>query len=357
METQPANLLVVDDHQGNRYLLTRRLKRQGYENISVAENGLEALELLSRQSFDLVLLDIMMPEMNGYQVLEHIKSDDNLRGIPVIMISALDELDSVVRCIELGAEDYLPKPFDPVLLQARVGACLEKKCLRDQEVHHLKMIQEERDRVEVERARVEELLCAIFPPGAARELKETNYVKPRRTDDVVVLFCDIVGFTRYCNQYPPEKVVSDLRILMTHFEEIVDLHGLEKIKTIGDAFMATAGLLRELEDPVFAGVRCGLDMLAASKQIGPKWETKVGIHCGPVVAGIMGNRQYSFDLWGDTVNIASRITDYAEPNSVFVSGNVWNHVRDRCGGQSVGPVNLSGKGSVELIRIESASQP
>jgi len=132
-------LLVVDDNATNRDMLGRRLEREGY-TVAEAENGRRALEMIAAHKFDLVLLDIMMPEMNGYEVLQHLKNDEKLRDIPVIMISALDEVGSVVRCIEMGAEDYLSKPFDPVLLRARLGACLEKKRLRDQEVEYLQQV-------------------------------------------------------------------------------------------------------------------------------------------------------------------------------------------------------------------------
>jgi CheY-like chemotaxis protein len=132
-----CTLLVVDDNEDNRYTLTRRLAREGYTTVETATNGREALAQLAARRFDLVLLDVMMPEMNGYEVLERLRADDQLRHVPVIMISALDQLESVVRCIELGAEDYLPKPFNPVLLRARVGACLDKKRLRDQEMRYL----------------------------------------------------------------------------------------------------------------------------------------------------------------------------------------------------------------------------
>ena len=130
-------LLVVDDNEDNRYTLVQRLKRLGYTNVTTATNGQEALRQLHEHACDLVLLDVMMPEMNGYEMLERLRDDERLRHVPVIMISALDQLESVVRCIELGAEDYLPKPFNPVLLRARIGACLEKKRLRDQEVRYL----------------------------------------------------------------------------------------------------------------------------------------------------------------------------------------------------------------------------
>jgi len=130
-------LLVVDDNEDNRYTLVQRLRRLGYTDVATAVDGRHALQCLRERDFDLVLLDVMMPELNGYEVLEHLRADDKLRHLPVIMISAVDQIESVVRCIELGADDYLPKPFNPTLLRARVGASLEKKRLRDQEVCYL----------------------------------------------------------------------------------------------------------------------------------------------------------------------------------------------------------------------------
>jgi phosphoserine phosphatase RsbU/P len=151
-----AALLVVDDNEDNRYTLTRRLAREGYANVTTANDGRQALDLLRAQRFDLVLLDIMMPDLNGYQVLEQLKVDSRLRHVPVIMISAVEELESVVRCIELGAEDYLPKPFNSTLLRARVGACLEKKALRDE-------VRTSLDRLERELGAARELQLGMLP--------------------------------------------------------------------------------------------------------------------------------------------------------------------------------------------------
>jgi two-component system, cell cycle response regulator len=134
-----SSLLVVDDNSMNRIMLSRYIAKLGHR-ASLVENGRQALDKLQAEPFDLVLLDVQMPEMDGYEVLEHLKADPRLRDIPVIMISAVDEVESVVRCIELGAEDYLPKPFNPVLLRARLTACLERKRLRDQEVDYLQQV-------------------------------------------------------------------------------------------------------------------------------------------------------------------------------------------------------------------------
>ena len=171
-------LLVVDDSEDNRYTLTRRLAREGYTRVVTANDGRQALALLRAQPVDLVLLDIMMPELNGYEVLERLKADERLRHVPVIMISAVDEIESVVRCIELGAEDYLPKPFNPTLLRARVGASLEKKRLRDQIVAHL-------GRIEHELATAREIQLSMVPsefpaPTADRPLEIYATLQPAR---------------------------------------------------------------------------------------------------------------------------------------------------------------------------------
>jgi sigma-B regulation protein RsbU (phosphoserine phosphatase) len=173
-----AALLVVDDNEDNRYTLTRRLKREGYTNLATADNGRQALEALNSRRFDLVLLDVMMPDMNGYQVLEHLKADRQLRDVPVIMISALDEMDSIIRCIELGAEDYLAKPFNPTLLRARVGASLEKKRLRDEVHASLERLERELDAA---RTLQVGMLPSAFPaPSAAQPVEVFALMDPAR---------------------------------------------------------------------------------------------------------------------------------------------------------------------------------
>src|SRR5207237_1310816 len=144
---QAAATLAVDDNASNRELPSRRLTREGHEVLTAAD-GREGLEKLRGRAFDLVLLDVLMPERSGAEVLQELKADPELRHIPVLMISALDEMDTVIRCIELGAEDYLAKPFDTVLLRARVGACLEKKRLRDEQAKHTQELAEWNQRLE-----------------------------------------------------------------------------------------------------------------------------------------------------------------------------------------------------------------
>jgi CheY-like chemotaxis protein/class 3 adenylate cyclase len=337
-------LLVVDDNEVNRDVLRRRLTREGHE-VTVAGNGREALELLAARAFDLILLDIIMPELNGFQVLERLKADEHLRHIPVITISAFDEMDSIVRCIEMGAEDYLTKPFDPVLLRARIGACLEKKRLRDREVLYLEQIKKQQQRTD-------ELLHVILPAKIVTELKAKDKVRPRRHEDVAVLFCDIVGFTPFCDRNPPEDVVPHLQQLIEAWEEIALRHQVQKIKTIGDAFMAAAGLLKKVDNPVLNCVRCGLEMITACRQMSVRWNVRVGVHVGPVVAGVIGRRQYLFDLWGDTVNVASRMESHGTPGTVTLSAAAWERIAHCAAGRARGLSPVKGKGAVPIVRFE-----
>lgn len=341
-----GTILVVDDTESNRALLTRRLSREGF-TVALAENGRRALDMLSRHAFDLVLLDIMMPEMNGHQVLTAMKSDFALRHLPVIMISGLDDVDTLVRCIEGGADDYLTKPFDPVLLRARIGACLDKKRLRDREREHLAEIDEQR-------RRADDLLRVILPHSIAVELKATNSVKPRHHPHVAVLFSDVVGFTAYCDKHPAEQVIVHLQELVNAFEEIASRHGLEKIKTIGDAFMATAGLIDPVGNPALHCVRAGLEMVRTARALPSGWEVHIGVHSGPVISGVVGQRKYLFDVWGDTVNTASRVAGLAGSGSVCVTDHTWQEIAGHCTGGSTGTFPVKGKGELQVYRVDTA---
>ena len=339
-----ASLLVVDDNELNRDMLKRRLERLGYK-VSCAENGRDALEKIRSGSFDLLLLDIIMPVMDGFEVLDRLKAEASLSEIPVIVLSASDQLDHVVTGIQKGAKDYLTKPFNPVLLQARIGSCLERKRLRDQQASYLRQIQQEKERSD-------ELLHVILPREIASELKETQVVKPRRFEKVATLFCDVVGFTAYSDRHSPEEILAHLQTLVEAFEELCVQHNLEKIKTIGDAFMATAGLLIPLENPALNCVTCGLDMVAIAETLDPGWQVRVGVHAGPVIAGVVGHRKYQYDIWGDAVNTASRMQSAARAGSVCVNKETWKLIAEYCCGHSLGPMNVKGKGEQELFCVD-----
>ncbi len=332
-----GEILVVDDNPYNRQYLTELLTQQGHR-VVVADDGESALRLLETGSVDLILLDVLMPGMSGFGLLERLKTSPRWQHIPVIMVSSLEEQRSVVNCIARGAEDYLTRPVDPLLLRARIGASLEKKRLRDREVNYLN--------------RIDQLLHALFPPQVVAEVRETSTVRPRRHDKVGVLFADVVGFTSYCDQHRhwPEIVVESLQRHYLAFERIARGHGVQKIKTIGDSFMGTAGLLTPHENPVRALIECGLEMIASAKANFPSWDLRVGIHVGPVVAGVVGETQFSFDLWGDTVNIAARMESVGLPGTITLSPDAWREV-ENVGQVQTRTVEIRGKGTMTVYRF------
>jgi len=319
MSRESGLILVVDDNRENRELLQILLEQLGHR-VVVAGSGPEALSLLAKDHFDLVLLDVMMPEMDGFAVLDRIKADDALRHIPVLMVSALDRLDSVVAGIARGAEDYLTRPFNELLLRARVGACLEKKRLRDREMEHQRQI--------------DRLLHSIFPPEVVEELTQQGAIQPRRHEKVGVCFVDVVGFTSFCDRHAgrPEEVVRLLEWYVEAFEAVAARHRVQKIKTIGDAFLMVSGLLRPMDNPVMQLVRCAAELLEEVREGPAGWQVRVGIHVGPVVAGTLGEFQYSFDLWGSTVNIAARLESMGRPGVITLSDDAWTDVKEHCVG-------------------------
>ena len=337
-----GHILVVDDNRLNRLKLSRSLEQQGH-TVALAENGRQAIEMIQSQAFDLMLLDIIMPEMDGYQVLEHMKDDGTLRDMPVIVVSAVDEMESIVKCIKMGAEDYLPKPFNPVLLRARIGAGLEKKWWRDQEQAYLKQLQ-------IEQEKSERLLLNILPQPIADRLKQGTSIIADSFAEVTVLFADIVDFTRLSANMSPTALVVMLNGIFSTFDQLAEQHGLEKIKTIGDEYMVVGGLPTPREDHVEAVADMALDMQHTIDQFkvgnDRPLRIRIGINVGPVVAGVIGQRKFSYDLWGDTVNTASRMASHGLSDHTQVTTAVHERLRHKYTFQERGLVQVKSKGEM-----------
>jgi class 3 adenylate cyclase len=333
-------ILVVDDNAANRDLLSRRLQRDGYQ-VTSATDGAAALALVAEEGFDLVLLDLMMPGMSGFEVLSRLKAGESTRHVPVIMISALDELDSTVRCIEAGAEDYLPKPFNPVLLRARIGACLEKKRLLDE--------------LRAEKERSEALLLNILPRSIVERMRRGETVIADHIAEATVLFSDLVDFTSLAARISPEETVAVLGDIFSRFDALAARHGLEKIKTTGDGYMVAGGLPEERADHAAAVVEMALAMLDAvqcvGRTIGQPLQLRVGLNTGAVIAGVLGTHKFVYDVWGDTVNTAKRMESYGLPGRVHVSAATRRALGNAFGFEPRGPIDIKGKGSVETYFV------
>ena len=313
---EPGRILVIDDTASSREVLAKRLRRQRHEVVT-ADSAKAALALLEDGRFDLVLADILMPDMNGIDLLARLKADGRWRDIPVIMVSGLKDEDAVVRCIEAGAEDYLTKPVDPVLLRARVEASLERGRWREREKRYLAEIEMERDRAD-------RLLHAILPAQVVRRLAGGETVIADHVERATILFADIVNFTELASRTPPAELVRWLGALFARFDSLADEHRVEKIKTIGDAYMAACGLLEPRDDHARAVLGFGRAMLcemAEASSLEPALDLRIGIHSGPVVAGVLGRKRFIYDIWGHTVNLASRLESHGIPGRIQISGS------------------------------------
>ena len=341
--SEPAHILVVDDNEFNRDLLTDQLTYRGYQ-VTTAIHGQEALDLLHQLVFDLILLDIMMPVMDGYEVLQNLREHPHLRHVPVIVISAVDDKDSVIRCIEMGAEDYLFKPFDSTLLKARINASLEKKRLRDKEQQYLQAL-------EIEQRKSEQLLLNVLPAPIAERLKENSDTIADSFTSVSVLFADIVDFTAFSADVSPIDLVEILNNIFSTFDMLADRHGLEKIKTVGDAYMVVGGLPTPRPDHAEAVAEMALDIREAIRGYefgdGKPFQMRIGINSGPVVAGVIGTKKFIYDLWGDTVNIASRMETLGLPGRIQVTQPTRNLLDSHYSFEPRGTVRVKGRGDMQ----------
>jgi adenylate cyclase len=336
---ESGSILVVDDNEINRDLLSRYLERQGH-TVRVAHNGRKALEMIAAGGFDLVLLDIMMPELNGYQVLQQLKHSETWRDLPVIMISALDEMDSAVRCIELGAEDYLPKPFNPVLLRARVQACLEKKRLRDLEAEQQRKLHELNAALELSNRFIRETFGTYLSDEIVEVILKKGGLKiegeKRRA---TILMADLRGFTSLSERLPAEDVVAMLNIYLETMTEIIQKYQGTIDEFIGDAILVIFGapILRP-DDPRRA-VACAVEMQLAmtsvndrNRQAGyPEVVLGIGINTGEVVMGNIGSKKrIKYAVVGRAVNLTARIESYTVGGQIFISESTLNECGDIC---------------------------
>jgi len=326
-----ARILVADDNKVNRLLLSRNIELMGHK-VTLAENGRVALQLLKRDAFDLMLLDIEMPEMDGFQVLGEMGKDLELRDFPVIVTSSLEGIENVVRCIELGAEDYLNKPVNPVLLKARIGASLEKKRLRDQQ---------------------KELVRRFATAEVAEDLQQTGFSLGGKRVSGSVLFADIREFTPLAESQPPEETIELLNTYYTLMFNAISGNGGIVSQIAGDGLMAVFGAPLPLADHCDAAVRAALEMIelielfnveqgAGSK---PQIRIGIGIASGEMVAGYTGtNERATYTCIGDTVNVASRLEGHtkAVQHAILIDAATRVGLQADIEVESLGPVTIRG---------------
>jgi adenylate cyclase len=323
-----SRILVVDDTPANLQALAATLKEKGYLT-SVATSGKQALEACARMRPDLILLDVMMPEMDGFETCRRLKASEATREIPVIFLTARTETVDIVNGFDLGAVDYVPKPFNARELLARVNT-------------HLTM-----DRLHRENER---LLLNILPASVAARLKLGEARLADHFPEASVLFSDIVDFTTLSRHMSPELLVSLLDDLFTRFDELARRRQVEKIKTIGDCYMAVCGVPEKRQDHALVLADMALEMITCvahfNQSRGTSLQIRIGLNTGPVVAGVIGRSKFIYDLWGDTVNIASRMESTGLPGRIQVTEQMQQALVSQFDLTDRGEVVVKGKGQL-----------
>lgn len=337
-----GRLLVVDDDESNRDILGRRLQRDGY-TVQVAANGVDALRLLRASPFDLLLLDLIMPGLDGYQVLLKVKHDPALREVPVIMLSALDQEEGIARCIEAGAEDYIAKPFRPVFLRARIEASLERKRLRDLDRMRL-----------VDLGRAHDLVRRAFGRYVSEEVAASILQSPEGLElggeerEVTILMSDLRGFTALIDRLAPRDVVTFLNLYLEAMVEVISRYGGTIDEIIGDAILVLFGAPLPREDHAANAVACGLAMQLAMTEVnqrlaakgGTELEMGIGINTGRVVVGNIGSvRRTKYAAVGANVNLAGRIESFTTGGQLLISESTRTAIQS--------PLRLDAEFSVE----------
>jgi adenylate cyclase len=341
----PGTILIADDNRVNRLLLSRGLEQQGH-TVAFAEHGREALDLLRQQHFDLLLLDVLMPELDGYQVLAELKLDSHLRDIPVIMTSSLDELDSVVKCIEMGAEDYLTKPINPVLLTARITASLEKKRLRDQQ---------------------RELFSTFATKEIAEDLLTSGFSLGGKHLDASAMFCDIRSFTTIAEAQEPAETIELLNDYYMLMMDAIGGEGGIVNHMAGDGLMSIFGAPVPTEDHRQRAVLAARQMVDLIRLFNEEQAARgkmqirigIGIASGPVVAGYTGTqRRATYTCVGDTVNVAARLESHTKVvnRPILIDDHTRRGLDDAVAVEAQGELLLKGKTqpiNVYAVRVDS----
>ena len=346
-----GTILIVDDESANLDIIDKILQQSNHKTFT-AESGEEALKILKKESakIDLILLDLIMPEVNGIDLLKTLKDDNNTYHIPVIMLSALDEIDTIVECISMGADDFLIKPVNRILLHARLNNALEKKYFHDKEIKYQKQIK-------IEQEKSDKLLLNILPESIAERLKNGESLIADDFEDSTVLFADLAGFTKLSSTISATDVVMQLNSIFSLFDGMLIKYSLEKIKTIGDCYMLAGGLPKPDKNHADSVARMALEMLDIIKEINTKTnqslKVRIGINSGPVAAGVIGKEKFIYDLWGDTVNVASRMETFGSNSKIHVSSSTYLQLKDYYNFTKRDKINIPGKGAMQTYFLNS----
>jgi adenylate cyclase len=391
-------IVFAEDSAVQGVVLKRILLEEGFK-VFWGKNGSEAFALVEKEKPSLVITDVEMPDMNGFELCRKIKNRPDLKDIPVVICSSLSKPEDIMTGIECGADGYVTKPYDKQYLMYRVHALLNNPLSTNEDqvpitinysgkkfeiiadrLHILNMLLSTYENslkqygeivnaqidlkklnksLDVSQKESEDLLLNILPKRIARELKLNGKTEPEFYDNSTILFTDFKGFTKISEQISIRDLISELDKFFQFFDSIINMHKLEKIKTIGDAYMCVSGIPEPNPNHAVNAIRAAIeivDFMYVINQVNlsknkPQWHIRVGIHSGPIVAGVVGSNKFCYDVWGDSVNIASRMESSGEIGRINVSGATYELIKDKFDTEYRGKIQAKNKGEIDMYFV------
>ncbi len=346
-----TNILIAEDEKIIALDISNTLGRLGYGISGIASSGKEVFNLLEQNVPDMIMMDIMLDgEMTGIEAASIISDK---YSVPVVFLTALTDKATLERAKSANSYGYILKPYDDKSLHSAIEMGLYKYKVE-------KELQIKTKQLEEEKKRTDGLLKNILPEEIVHEIKTNGTVIPRFYDEVSILFTEFCGFDLITSRVEPNLLLKELNEVFDNFDGIVQKYKLEKLKTIGDSYMIAAGVPQQMENHAENLIRAAIEMrdyiLKRNLDKEIKLEMKAGIHTGPVVAGIVGMRKFTFDVWGDTVNIASRMTSGCDPQKINISGETYNRIKDKFECVYRGRLNAKGKGGIDMFFVNGVGE-
>jgi adenylate cyclase len=351
-----SRILAVDDQQDNLDLLEAFLGDAGYQNVLCTRDPRETLDIVRRTEPDLIVLDLHMPHMDGFAVLEALRpSIPEGTYLPILVLTADATVEARQRALAAGARDFLTKPLEETETLLRIRNLLETRALHVELKERNAALEEANRQLDAARETSERLLLNVLPRSIAERLKRDPGTIADSFDEATVLFSDIAGFTHICEQSTPEQLVAWLGDVFAEIDALAEKFGLEKIKTVGDAYMLACGIPTKRHDHAEAVAEFALSLLEATAgkttPAGKPLRLRIGMHTGRVVAGVIGTRRFAYDLWGDTVNIASRMQTHSPEGAIQTSPMVFKRLHDRYEFTARGEIPIKGKGTLQTYLL------
>jgi class 3 adenylate cyclase len=362
------NILYVDDEEDNLVVFRSAFRR--FYKVFTATSGSEGLKVMQNENISIIITDQRMPHMTGIQFLQQLPEiPENIRMI----LTGFSDVEAIIEAINTGkVYRYITKPWDKDELKITIDNALEALTLRrsnrklilelqDANESLEQKVEERTAQVNRQKEQIETLLLNILPAETAQELQEKGFATPKHYESVSVLFTDFKNFTSIAEKLSPNHLVEELNRCFVAFDEIIERNNLEKIKTIGDAYMCASGIPVPNSSNPQNAVRAGLEIQAFMQGFNTEkkaqgedyWELRIGIHTGSVIAGVVGKKKFAYDIWGDTVNIASRMESSGETNKVNISGATYELVKDQFTCTYRGKISAKNKGEVDMYFVEA----